>query len=139
VTAPFDFDRAWEAHEEAQREQEHAEEQVGVQGRAASRAEEAYRVALAAEMWRLRKEEGVAWSALGDLARGTPEIAELKRKRDDAEADKLIANHAVYRRSKDRDDVAEFIAWSKARDLAEGYGRRPDPELASPIGGRRAA
>jgi hypothetical protein len=139
VTVPFDFDRAWEAHEEAQREQEHAEEQVGVQGRAASRAEEAYRVALAAEMWRLRRDEGVAWSALGDLARGTPDVAALKRRRDDAEADKLIANHAVYRRSKDRDDVAEFIAWSKSRDLAEGYGRGPEPHLAGPIGGRRAA
>lgn len=139
MNEPFDFERAWEAHLEAQREQEHAEEQVGVQGRAASRAEETYRVALAAEMWRLRRDESVAWSALADLARGKPDIAELKRKRDDAEADKLIANHAVYRRSKDRDDVAEFIAWSKSRDLAEGYGRGPEPQLADPIGGRRAA
>jgi hypothetical protein len=140
VTEPFDFHRAWQAHEDAAREQAAAEDEIGRANRAYAQAEEAYRKALALEMWRLRK-QSVAWTALGDLARGEERVATLKRARDAAEGDRTIANHAAYRRSADRRDVERFIAWSQARDLAEGYGRRPEPDVDQAIavfGGSRA-
>jgi hypothetical protein len=138
VTEPFDFARAHEAHQEASRAQAAAEDTIGSASRAQAAAEEAYRVALAVEMWRLRREEKVAWSSLGDLARGTEHVAALKRQRDETEGALTIANHAAYRRSADRRDVERFIAWSQARDIAEGHGSRPDSDFQPAIG-RRAA
>lgn len=118
---PFTFDQAQTAAEESQREQEAAEERLREANAAYAAAEEAYRKALALEMWRLRR-QSIAWSALGDLARGEETVAGLKRARDDAEGDRVIASHAVYRRGADRRDTEAFIDWSKRRDLAEGHG-----------------
>lgn len=134
MTGPFDFDHAWTAHEEAARDQEAAENEIGTASRAYAKAEEEYRKALALEMWRLRRADNVAWTAVADLARGDEHVADLKRIRDEAEGDRTIANHAAYRRSADRRDVERFIAWSQARDLAEGYGRRPEPDFSAPVG-----
>lgn len=120
MTEPFDFARAHLVHEDASHEQERAEQEKSEKSWAYAQAEEEYRKALALEMWRLRREEGVAWSSLGDLARGEPKVAELKRKRDEAEGDLTIANHACYRRAADRRDTERFIDWSMRRDLAEG-------------------
>lgn len=138
MTEPFDFARAYETHQEASREQAAAEDAIGAASREQAAAEERYRVALAAEMWRLRREEKVAWSSLADLARGNDDVAALKRARDEAEGELTIANHAAYRRSADRRDVERFIAWSQARDIAEGRGTRLDPDFQPAIG-RRAA
>src|SRR4051794_12180203 len=113
MTAPFDFARAWETHQEAQRSQAEAERKVGEKGRAFARAEENYRKALALEEWRLRREEGVAWSVIGDLARGNEHVAMLKRVRDEAEVDYKQADHVVYKCAADRRDVEGFIDWSK--------------------------
>lgn len=120
MTQPFDFARAHSAHEDASREQETAETSIGQKNRAYAQAEESYRKALALEMWRLRRDEQVAWSSLADLARGEDKVADLKRKRDEAEGDLTIANHAAYRRGADRRDTERFIDWSMRRDLAEG-------------------
>lgn len=139
MTEPFTFARAWEAHKEASREHERAEQDVGVKGRAFAKAEETYRKALALEERRLRRQEGVAWSVMSDLARGEETVAMLKRARDDAEWDAKQAEHAVYRRAADRRDVEGFIDWSKRRDLAEWMGRMPEPDAEPIIGQRRAA
>lgn len=118
---PFDFPQAQEASVEARREQEASEETLRAANAAYAAAEEAYRKALALEMWRLRR-QSVAWTALSDLARGENTVAGLKRARDDAEGERQIASHAVYRRGADRRDTEAFIDWSKRRDLAEGNG-----------------
>lgn len=120
--SPWDFGAAVEASEESSREQEAAETNLREKNTAYARAEEAYRKALALEMWRLRR-QSVAWSTLGDLARGEENVATLKRERDEAEGEKLIASHAVFRRSSDRKDTEGLIEWSMRRELAEGYGR----------------
>lgn len=136
---PFTFDQARMASIDASRTQEAAEQELAAANRAYAQAEEAYRKALALEMWRLRHDEGIAWSTLSDLARGDEQVAAAKRARDDAEGNREIASHAVYRRSADRRDVERFIQWSQARDLAENGGRNiPSPDL-TPIGTRRAA
>lgn len=136
---PWTFERAYRAHEDASREQESAEQELGGKNHEYAQAEEAYRKALALEMWRLRNEDGVAWSALADLARGADHVAELKRTRDLAEGERTVASHAVYRRSSDRSDTERFIDWSMRRDLAEGHGRIREPDGMPVIGGRRAA
>jgi hypothetical protein len=125
--APFTFGRAREASDDARREQQRAEQEYRQACRLAAAAEERYRKALALEMWRLRREEKVAWSTIGDLARGDEQVASLKRARDEAEGDQLIAQHAVYRRSADRKDTLSFVEWSQRRDLAEGYHGAPEP------------
>lgn len=47
-----------------------------------AKAEAEYRIELRKEMLAARR-EGVAWSAMSDLCRGVPRIAELKRRRDE--------------------------------------------------------
>lgn len=137
--APFTFGEARAAHDDASREQESAEDALGGANAAFARAEEAYRKALALEMWRLRREEKVAWTSIGDLARGAAHVAALKAARDDAEGAATIASHAVYRRSADRRDTERFIEWSMRRDLAEGYGRTPAEPADPQVYGRKAA
>lgn len=121
MSGPWDFTQARAAAADAQREQERAEDELRAANRAYAQAEEAYRKALALEMWRLRREDGVAWSTIGDLARGDERVAAFKRVRDDAEGEALIAKQAVFRRSADRRDTERFIDWSMRRELAEGY------------------
>lgn len=138
-TAPFDFAQAREASKESQREQVNAEDQLRAANKTFARAEEAYRKALAAEMWSLRRDDNVAWSTLGDLARGADRVAGLKAARDEAEGDRIIAEHAVYRRSADRRDTERFITWSMRRDLAEGFAGAEVHTFDPPIGGQRVA
>lgn len=135
---PFTFDQARMASDDSSREQERSEQELRHRNRAYAQAEAAYRKALALEMWRLRREDGVAWSTLGDLARGDEQVVALKQARDEAEGEREIASHAVYRRGSDRRDTEKFIEWSMKRDLAEGYGRTPVPD-GQVFGARRAA
>lgn len=130
TVAPFDFAEAHDASNRAATDQENAEQAVRDAGAAYAEAEREYRVRLAFKIWELRNTHSVAWSAAGDLARGDDEVAELKKARDEAETDLVVAKHAVFRRSADRSDTERFIDWSMRRDLAEGYGQ---------ILGRRAA
>lgn len=133
---PWDFDRALIASGRAALEQEEAEDAVKVAGSAYAEAERSYRVRLAFKIWDLRNEAKVAWSVAGDLARGDEEVADLKRIRDEAETELVVAKHAVFRRSADRSDTEGFIDWSKRRDLAEGYAPRTGN---GPTFGARAA
>lgn len=49
-----------------------------------AKAEATYRIELAKKMRELRR-DGVAWSAMSDLCRGDPDIADLKEERDKRE------------------------------------------------------
>ena len=132
---PFTFDQARMAADEASREQERAEQDLGDANRAYAQADETYRKALALEMWRLRREEGIAWSSLSKLAEGDEQVAKLKKARDDAEGEAALASHAVYRRSADRRDTERFIEWSMRRDLAENV-RHVSRDFEPAIGAR---
>lgn len=134
--APWSFGEARAASEESARSQEGSEQALATANVTYARAEEAYRKALALEMWRLRKDDKVAWTTVGDLARGATNVAELKRVRDDAEGNRSICQHAMFRRGADRRDTERFIDWSLRRDLAEGYGRTLPPNAIPPAGGR---
>lgn len=64
-------------------------------GREKAEAEREYRVALSKTMLRLRS-DGIPATIIGDVCRGIPEIAELRCKRDCAEADWEANREAHY-------------------------------------------
>lgn len=84
-------------------------------GRAAAEAEMNYRVALAERILMLR-ENGLPATLIGDVARGTKEIARLKFERDCAEVVYDNAKEAVMVYKKQVDVLREQIEreWSKA-------------------------
>lgn len=116
--APWDFDQARAAARQASSSQRAAETFIRDAYKAFALAEESYRLALAQKITALHA-EGVAWSATADLARGDKAVARLKRDRDIQEGVVEAAKQAGWRCSKDRDDVAAFIEWSRRREFAE--------------------
>lgn len=56
-------------------------------GRQLADAEMKYRIALRKEFLRLKLEDGVAWTACGELARGQEEVAKLRYTRDIRKSD----------------------------------------------------
>jgi hypothetical protein len=132
--APYTFGQAKQAATNASQLQKLASDFVREMAASFARKEEAYRIALAEEIVRQHAEEGVAWSAAPDLARGNKRVAELRRERDIAEGMKAAAEQDSWRRAGDRQFVLEFINWSKRRELAEGAGTVPEPDHQPIIG-----
>jgi hypothetical protein len=133
---PWTFSEAHAAHTAATTNQTQAEAFVKQAYRQYAEAERAYREALAKRITELRA-EGHSVTLCGDLARGDKLVADLKYKRDVAEGVKEAAAHAIWRATADRRTVEAFTNWSMRRDLAEGYGRDPEPQYTSAIGARR--
>jgi hypothetical protein len=133
---PWTFSEAHAAHTAATTNQTQAEAFVKQAYRQYAEAERAYREALAKRITELRA-EGNSVTLCGDLARGDKLVADLKYKRDVAEGVKEAAAHAIWRATADRRTVEAFTNWSMRRDLAEGYGRDPEPQYTSAIGARR--
>jgi hypothetical protein len=136
--APYTFGQARNAAIKAANLQEAAEDNSRKAADAFADAEKAYRMALAKEIVRQHAEEGVAWTAASDLARGASHVADLRYKRDVAEGVKVAAEQAAWRATGNRQFTLEFINWSKRRELAEGAGAVPEPDHQPIIGGRRA-
>ncbi len=129
---PWDFDQAREACRVATKAQAAAEDQVRKAAADLAAAEERYRVALALRIAVLR-EAGTAASLCADLARGTPEVAKLKRDRDVASGIYEAMQHAAWRFNADRKDCQRFADWSQRRELAELAGQGTEqPEWATP-------
>ena len=118
MSAPYDFQQARKAAENASRAQKAAEEFIREAARDFAVKEEAYRVALAKRIVELHA-EGYAWTVCGDVARGEQHVARLRRERDIAEGVKDAAVQAAWRRAADRRDTERFIDWSMRRELAE--------------------
>lgn len=118
MSAPWDFDQATAAARQASSQQRAAEEFIKQAHRDFALKEEAYRIALAQKIVELRA-EGQAATLCADLARGEKLVARLRRERDIAEGVKEAASQGGWRASKDRDDVAAFIEWSRRREFAE--------------------
>lgn len=115
---PWGFDEARDACRRAAVAQEHAEQALRVAAREFAVAEERYRVALAKRIVELRA-DGEAATVCADLARGTKEVAGLRRTRDIAEGVYKAMEHAAWRHTANRRDAARFADWSMRRELAE--------------------
>lgn len=135
---PWTFDESRDAAEKASRAQYAAEQFVKEAAKELAQAEERYRLALAKKIVELHS-DGVAWSSTSDLARGDAHVAALKAQRDIAAGVYEAAKQGPWRRKADREDTQRFIDWSARREMAEGYGRTPEPTYEKPIGARRAA
>lgn len=109
---PYDYGQAKRAHARASREQAEAAVFKARAWREYAKAEKAYRLALRLEITRLHLEEGVAWTACGDMARGETKVADLKLKRDVAEGLAKAADDVSYQRAADRRVVDQLTAWS---------------------------
>lgn len=134
-TEPFDFPAAVAATRraaEAQRDAEHDRRQAAAD---LAEKERAYRIALAREIVS-QHADGAAWTVAQDLARGERKVADLRYERDVAQGVLDAAEQRAWRHTADRRDMHEFIVWSKAREIAEGYGRAPEPKFDTPIGAR---
>jgi len=118
VTGPWTIDQARQAANLASAQQKGAESMMKDAGRAYAEAERAYRILLAQTITRL-KAEGVAWSSTADLARGDKAVADLKLKRDVAEAVYETTKAALWRHSGDRRDVHQFAGWSMRAGLRD--------------------
>lgn len=138
TTQPFDFAEAVAAvrrASEAQREAEQARRDAATD---LAERERAYRVALAKEIVR-QHADGAAWTVAQDLARGEPQVADLRYARDVAAGVLDAAEQRAWRHTADRRDMAELVQWSRRRDLAEGHGDPSEPQAAQTFGARRAA
>jgi hypothetical protein len=118
-SAPWDFGEAIQACRNASRAQEQTEQQVKEAAVKLAEAEEQYRLALAREIVRAHDQDGLAWSVCADVARGTVEVARLRKQRDIAEGVYEAMRQAAWRRVADRRDAQRFSDWSQRREFAE--------------------
>lgn len=91
-------------------------------------AEYAYRTALS-DRWKELKAEGWAMTTCGDIARGEPAIAELRRKRDRCEGEVEKLKELSYAYGADRRALDGIVDWSKHRDLRTDAPVPPGFEL----------
>lgn len=133
---PWEFGTAVQRCQDSARRQEEAEQAVKDAWRDLAEKEERYRKQLAIMIVQLHDRDGKAWSVVGDIARGQPNIAELKRERDIAEGVVQAVEHAAWRRNADRKDAQRFADWSQRRELAEGYGQVPESADGPTLGHR---
>lgn len=122
--APFTFGQALAAHRRLDAAQQAAEQATRDAFAGYAEAERAYRRALAGKITQLRA-DGQPATLAADLARGDEHVAALRYRRDVAEGLVEAARQAGWRMQANRRDGHEFIAWSRARDLAENGGGQP--------------
>jgi hypothetical protein len=128
--SPYDFTEARNAARKASESQAATENAMLDASRSRAEAERLYRLALAKGILTAH-EEGVAWSACQDIARGDTEVARLRYERDVADGVCEALSQAAWRHAADRKDLQRLIAWSERV--------APDGQAAEQPVGRRAA
>lgn len=110
--SPYDWSEAKAAIERASLNMKSAEEFTREAFKMAGAAEKAYRVALARRIVELRA-DGTPATVCLDLAKGDPQIADLRYRRDVAEGVKEAAKSATWRHTADRKDLTGLVEWSR--------------------------
>ena len=131
---PWSFEEAERRLSQASSRQQQAEDALKAAHKDAAEAEDNYRLQLAKVITSLRDMSIPATVCL-DLAKGSEDVAELRRVRDVAEGVKAAAEQACWRRNADRRDAARLADWSCRREFAEAAGE-VHHEFSTPIGGR---
>jgi hypothetical protein len=122
--APYDFAQASELTRRASAAQKAAEDLLRSTSRDFAEKERAYRIALAKEIV-TQHSEGAAWTVCQDLARGNPQVAQLRMERDIADGMREASQQRAWSAAADRKDLTQLINWSLRRDLAEDV---PQPQ-----------
>lgn len=110
--SPFDFTEAREAARKASESQKATEDAMLEASRTKAATERSYRIALANRIIQAH-DDGIAWTACGDIARGDKTVAQLRYERDIAEGVSEALEQAAWRHSADRKDLQRLIAWSE--------------------------
>lgn len=137
TTAPYTFEEARATSNVLNQNQKAAEDETKRAYRAYAEAERAYRMALAAEITRLRA-SGISVTLAADLARGERTVADLRYRRDVAEGLVEAAKQSGWRHQANRKDGHELLRWSANRDLAEGYHGASEPHRFDNVSPERA-
>lgn len=124
---PWEIRDARDVLGEASTQQHNHQDVIKEAVKAAARADQLYRVALAHKIAELR-EGGTAITLCEKLARGDERIAALAYDAAVAEGDKEIAYQEGWRLHANRKDSQELADWSKRKDLATDYGQDPVPQ-----------
>jgi hypothetical protein len=114
---PLEIPDAREAAHEASKRQRDVEDQIRDASSAYAEAERQYRLKLTTRIMHLHAQDGVAWTACGEIARGEKEVADLRYARDVAKGVLEAAQQQAFRRGADRRDLDTFLNWSMKRDL----------------------
>ncbi len=128
MTGPWTFEQAQDHLRTASLAQQEVERLLRDAFARYAVAEEKYRKALALQIVSAHN-DGVAWSAAADLARGDKAVAAARRERDVAEGMKEAVVQAGWRRASDRRDAQRFADWSMRRELAEFHGETPEAAI----------
>lgn len=130
---PWDFTEAVTRCSNASVRQMETEDATREAVRRFAEAQEAYDMALALKITELRG-QSVPASIVKDAARGTNEVAVLRKAMTLADGEVETMKQAGWRRNADRKDAQRFSDWSERRELAEAYGQTPEPRYDKPIG-----
>jgi hypothetical protein len=130
---PLEIESAREAAHKASEKQRDVEDELRQASRDLAAAERAYRRKLSERMVEL-KAAGLAITACADVARGEPEVSDLRYERDVAEGVLEAMRQQAFRRGADRKDVHQLLVWSERRDLRTDA---PPAQEPTPIGAGR--
>lgn len=114
---PYTWGEARDAVNAAKSLQADAEKAARAAYRDFAEKRQAYQVALAVEITRLRS-EGMAATTCGDVARGETKVAQLRFERDVQEGVVESAKAALWRLSADRRALEQLVQWSMRADFA---------------------
>lgn len=106
------------AHDASRRQIEHETTRLGA-AKALAEKRRAHDLVFAETQVRLH-DEGVAWTAVRDLAKGDKAVANARYELGIAQAVLDIQEQAAYRLQADRRIVDRLCEWSMRRELAEG-------------------
>lgn len=119
VTGPWSLPKAWASLDASSAAQQDAIENLQKQTDLLSEAERVYRIALSQEIFHLHEVKGIGWSTCEVIAKGSEQVAELRKKRDEQKAVVKAAEQANYKAAGDRRGTELIADWSKRRELAE--------------------
>lgn len=114
---PLQIPDAREAAHKASEFQRAVEDQIRNASRELAEAERQYRLKLTTRILHLHAQDEVAWTACETIAKGEPEVAGLRYKRDVAKGMLEAVQQQGFRCGADRRDLHRMIRWSESRDL----------------------
>lgn len=137
--SPLEIPDARTAAHEASKLQRNVENAIRDASRRLAEAERQYRLKLTTHILHLHAQDGVAWTACGEMARGDREVADLRYTRDVAKGMLEAAQQQAFRYGADRRDLHRLIEWSQRRDLRTDaepadWSRQPTDGAGVPAG-----
>lgn len=131
---PWSFEEAERNLSQSSRRQQEAEDRLKDAYKTWGEAQDNYARKLSETITELRN-QSVPVTVCLEIAKGLPEVAELRMLRDTAEGVKAAAEQACWRKNADRRDAARLADWSQRREMAEAGGEVRQT-FEQPIGGR---